>query len=138
MFLKSFLCTLNDESYQNYQLFWRERTSVKRNFLQSMTSVFYHRFFVNCLITMSFKKVCHEKKVSWKLFFLKWNFLWMLSSILCIPLIYYTQPLNFFCESDYLWKKHSLKHHFSFSTSVLCTPTESFDIQKNIHGKNFP
>ena len=106
--------------------FFLKWTNIKeKKFLQKMISVFYHRSSVTSLITMSFKEDGHKKN-SWKI-----------SSIPCIPLIYNTQSLNSFCGNDYLGKKHSLKHHSSFSLSVLCTTSESIVIQKNFHAKSF-
>ena len=41
--------------------FSRQQVTMKINFLQIMTSVFYHRFSVTSLITMSFKEACIKK-----------------------------------------------------------------------------
>ena len=51
--------------------FWWEQISIKINFPQNMTSVFYHRFSVTSSITMSFKEICNEKKFHENYFFWK-------------------------------------------------------------------
>ena len=137
-FFKTFLrCSPLEESNENNNFFWGQQNSKKKVFSPKHDFFLYHRSSVTPLITMSFQEVSHEKNFRGNYFFRKTKFFKLLSSFLCIPLIFYSEPPNIFCENGYSWKKTRQNNVFLFQHRYSVTPTENIVTQKNFHGKVF-
>ena len=136
MFIISILCNSIDESHRKNH-FFENKNRGKKFFLQNILFLFYHRFSVPSLITISFKKVVHGNSFSEKPVLSK-NKLYLHLSFLCTRWYFKPNLSNFFFifESDSQLKKGP-KHIF-FLFSGFRTPTDNKVLWKILSGtENF-
>ena len=101
LFLKSILCTPIDESFQNNQPFFEEnKVQWRKNFLQNISFLSYHRSTALPLLTMLFKKNFWINNFLIKLF--SEIYFSFSSSNVCFPLMNHSKPTNFLRKTNFI------------------------------------
>ena len=111
--LSSILCILLIYYTQPLKKFFVKMFIFEKKTRQNFIFLLFRRSSVISSIRMSFEKDYMKKKLM-TIFSSEKQFFQLLSSILCIPLIYYTQPLKFFFVKMFIYEKKLAKTSFFF------------------------